>query len=149
MQYADLRTQLEELGLSQSGLARTLILYNDPREFDVILRWVQRAVAGGIVDNVPYLKVIMGMMRGNMELRAGLRYQLARFNNGEMHSYRNTGHGQEDVTSESIEDLERRIRDLDRLLVECRMATADKQRAAARPPTPAQAATRAAPAWVA
>ena len=123
MQESDLRTQLEELGLSQSGLARTLILYNDPRGFDVILRWVQRAIAGGIVDNVPYLKVMIGIVRGNLRLRDDLRKQLDLFSSGKMRSHENTGRGHRDTSSESIERLVRQIHELDGLLVECRSAT--------------------------
>ena len=126
MLNTDIRSQIAELGLSQSGLARTFKIYNDPREFAALLRWVQRAVAQGIVEDRPYVLFMLSIIRDNLKRRDLLKSQVEMIEAGKLHSTRNLGYGPEDITAEILAILRKQIEELDRLLVECRPVAATK-----------------------
>ena len=114
-----MRAALREVGLTQSGFARTLIAWGDPRPFDVVLRWIQRAVVG--LEPAPYVEVAVGILRRHVQDRRIKRRTLRLLESGNMRSGRNLGAGWEDTTAWSIAEAKRQIGVIDRLLAECRL----------------------------
>jgi len=115
----DFRSALREVGLTQSAFARTLVAWGDPRPFDVVLRWVQRAMAG--LEPGPYVEVVIGILRRHVEDRRLKRRTLRLLESGNMRSGSNTGAGWEDTTASSIAEMQRQIGVIDKLLAECRL----------------------------
>jgi hypothetical protein len=115
----DLRAELREVGLSQSGFARTLVAWGDPRPFAVVLRWVQRAVAG--LEPGPYVEVIIGMLRRHVRDRRVKRRALRLLESSNMRSGQNLGAGWEDTTAWNIAETKRQIGVIDEMLAECRL----------------------------
>lgn len=114
----DLRTTLRTLGLSQSGLARTLVAWRDPRSFNVILRWVQRAAAGD--EQIPYVQMILNTLTDHVEARA-IKYRSLDMLERGMRTGENLGQGWRDTTAECLAETKRQIRELDALLAECQL----------------------------
>lgn len=115
----DFRSALREVGLTQSAFARTLVAWGDPRPFDVVLRWVQRAIAG--LEPGPYVEVVIGILRRHVADRRLKRRTLRMLESGNMRSGSNTGTGWEDTTAWSIAEMQRQIGVIDKLLAECRL----------------------------
>ena len=105
--------------MTQSAFARTLVAWGDPRPFDVVLRWVQRAMAG--LEPGPYVEVVIGILRRHVEDRRLKRRTLRLLESGNMRSGSNTGAGWEDTTASSIAEMQRQIGVIDKLLAECRL----------------------------
>ena len=105
--------------MTQSAFARTLVAWGDPRPFDVVLRWVQRAVAG--LEPGPYVEVVIGILRRHVEDRRLKRRTLRLLESGNMRSGSNTGAGWEDTTASSIAEMQRQVGVIDKLLAECRL----------------------------
>ena len=114
----DFLDQLEELGLSLSGFARTMIAWGDPRSFNVLLRWTQR-VADGPMDINNYAALVLRMLREKREHRVALRRTLALLQSGQMRSGRKRGRGWEDTTQASIDETRAQIALADYFLREC------------------------------
>jgi hypothetical protein len=115
----DLRSALRDVGLTQSAFARTLVAWGDPRPIDVVLRWVQRAVAG--LEPGPYTQVIIGILRRHVEDRRIKRRTLRLLESGNMRCGQNVGVGWEDTTAWNIAETKRQIGVIDDLLAECRL----------------------------
>lgn len=118
----ELRNALRDAGLSQSGFARTLVAWGDPRPPDVVLRWVQRAIAG--TETSPHISMVIRLLNEHIERRISLRRTLRLLENGGMRSGQNTGAGWENTTAQSIAEFKRQIGELDKLLAECRLGDA-------------------------
>ncbi len=114
----DMRSALRDVGLTQSAFARTLVAWGDPRPFEVVLRWVQRAVAG--LEPGPYTQVIIGILRRHVEDRRTKRRTLRLLESGNMRCGQNVGAGWEDTTAWNIAETKRQIGVIDDLLAECR-----------------------------
>jgi hypothetical protein len=114
----DLREALTGVGLSQSGFARTMIAWGDRREFSVVLRWVQRAVAGA--EGGMQLGILISIIRDHLARRDLMRRTLHLLESGVMHTHSGTKAGYADTTQDLIEDTRRQIAELDRLLANCK-----------------------------
>ena len=115
----DLRSALRDVGLTQSSFARTLVSWGDPRPFDVVLRWVQRAVVG--LEPGPYVGVVLGILHRHIADRRLKRRSLRLLESGNRRSGQNLGTGWEDTTAWSIAETRRQIGVIDELLAECRL----------------------------
>jgi hypothetical protein len=67
-----LRAALETRGLTQTGLAKTLQDWNDPRDFTVILRWIQRAISPD-ADPGPHVQLIINTLDQHIKRRNAVR----------------------------------------------------------------------------
>jgi hypothetical protein len=105
--------------MSQTGFARTLVAWGDPRSFDVVLRWVQRAVAG--LEPGPYPGMVIGILRRHIKDRRAKHRLLRLLESGKMRSGQNMGNGWKDTTESSIAETKRQIAELDGLLSQCRL----------------------------
>ena len=115
----NLRQQLEDLGLSQTGLARTLVEWGDPRSFDVLRRWVQRAAEEDAGPN-HHIDMVLRLVRQHIERRQMLRKQVYLFETQKMMINRDLGDGRKDVTKEALDEILRQKAELDKLLKEVR-----------------------------
>jgi hypothetical protein len=118
----DLRIALREMGMSQSGFARTLVAWGEKRPFDVVLRWIQRAIASGEVSF--HVDLVVRLLRNHANKRKSLRHTLHVLEKGKLQIGRNTGAGWENTTAWSIAETKRQIGVLDEMLRECQFAEA-------------------------
>ena len=115
------RDQLEELGLSQAGFARTMMALGDPSPFNVLLHWTQR-MSVGLADSNNYAALVLQMLREKRAHRAVLRRSLELLLSGQMRSGQDVGRGWEDTTEASIEETRAQIALADHFLKECEEA---------------------------
>ena len=115
----ELRNALRDAGLSQSGFARTLVAWGDPRPFEVLLRWVQRAVAGEEIS--PHISFVLARLHEHIKSRNLARRTLRLLESGGMRSGQDIGLGWEDTTPQSIAEQKRQLGVLDKLLAECNL----------------------------
>jgi hypothetical protein len=87
-----------------------------------VLRWLQRAIAGGEVSF--HVDMVVRLLRNHSNRRKSLRHTLHVLETGEMQTGRNVGAGWENTTAWNIAETKRQIGVLDEMLRECRLAEA-------------------------